>query len=98
MSVNAIALEVTIMSKQDEPDDIASEEEAVMRTFHDIVSALDRGDVDGLAAALARTDDPAPRPTGAMDGASQQTGRWTFRNVFRFMTRNDSASQDTAPR
>jgi hypothetical protein len=114
---NSIALEVTIMSKQDEPDDSASsEEEAELRAFRDIVSALDRGNVDDLAAALSRTDDPAPRRPGAMDGrkkvgsdgdssffgarpliGSQQAKRWRFWNVFRFMTRNDSASQDTAP-
>jgi hypothetical protein len=104
------------MSMRDEQDDGASsEEEAAMRTFRDIVSALDRCDVDALAAALSRTDDPAPRPPGVVDGQKklggagdrssavrpltglQQTRRWSFWNVFRFLTRNDHASQDAAP-
>jgi hypothetical protein len=106
------------MSIRDEPDDSASsEQEAVMRAFRDIVSALDRDNVDDLAAALLRMDDPAPRQPGAADGqknvgdggdssffgarpltGSQQTKRWRFWNVFRFLTRNDSAGQDTASR
>jgi hypothetical protein len=47
------------MSKQDEPDDSASgEEEAVMRAARRIVSALERGDVHELAAALSEARDP----------------------------------------
>jgi hypothetical protein len=101
------------MRMRDEQDDSASSEE--MRTFRDIADALDRSDVDALAAALSRTDDPAPRPPGVVDdqkkvgGAGdrssavrpltglKQTKRWSFWNVFRFLTRNDRASQDSAP-
>jgi hypothetical protein len=105
------------MSRHDEPDDSASSEEgAEMRALRDVVSALDRGNVDDLATALLRMDDPAPRRPAAMDGqnnvgvggdssffgarpiGSQQTKRRSFWNIFRFMTRNDSAGQDTAPR
>jgi hypothetical protein len=47
------------MSMQDEPDDsLSSEEEAELRTFRRIASALERGDVDALAAALGQVPDP----------------------------------------
>jgi hypothetical protein len=39
------------MSKQDEPDDSASsEEEAELRALRRVASALERGDIDELAA------------------------------------------------
>jgi hypothetical protein len=52
------------MSKQDVPDDSpSSEQEAVMRAFRRIVSALERGDAHELAAALSDARDPeSPRP------------------------------------
>jgi hypothetical protein len=106
------------VSRLDEPDNDSAhccDDAELMRSFRDIADALDRGDVDGLAAALSRTDDPAPRRRGVLDGrqkvvsgadswfaegpstGSQQTKRWRFWNVFRFLTRNASAGQDTAP-
>jgi hypothetical protein len=105
-------------SRLDEPDDDnadCGDDAELMRTFHDIADALERGDIDRLAAALSRTDDPAPRRRGVLDGrkkvvggadssfaerpstGSQQTKRWRFWNVFRFLTRNAGAGQDTAP-
>ena len=48
------------MSMQDEPRDSASsEEEAELRAFRRIASALERGDIDELAAALLEEPDPA---------------------------------------
>jgi hypothetical protein len=44
---------------QDEPDgSLSSEEEAELRAFHRIASALERGDIDELAAALGQVPDP----------------------------------------
>jgi hypothetical protein len=107
------------VSRLDEPDDNnanCGDDAELMRSFRDIADALERGDVDGLAAALSRTDDSAPGRRGALDGRKkvvsgadssfavrpltgpQQTKRWRFWNVFRFITRNDGAGQDTASR
>jgi hypothetical protein len=48
------------MSKPDQPDDRASsEEEAELRAYRRIASALERGDIDELAAALLEDTDPA---------------------------------------
>jgi hypothetical protein len=47
------------MSKQDVPYDSAtSKDEAVMRACRRIISALERGDVHELAAALSEARDP----------------------------------------
>jgi hypothetical protein len=47
------------MSMQDEPDgSLSSEEEAGLRAVRRIVSALEQGDIDELAAALGQVPDP----------------------------------------
>jgi hypothetical protein len=61
-------LESMTASRLDEPDDDCGEDAELMRSFRDIADALQRGDVDGLAAALSRADDPAPSRRGALDG------------------------------
>jgi hypothetical protein len=48
-------------------DSVSNEEDAVMRAFHRIASALERGNVDELAAALSEEPDsagPAPGSHG----------------------------------
>ena len=48
------------MSMQDEPGgSLSSEEEAELRAYRRIASALERGDIDELAAALLEEPDPA---------------------------------------
>jgi hypothetical protein len=48
------------MSMQDEPGGgLSSEEEAELRAFRRIASALERGDVEELAAALSQDPDAA---------------------------------------
>jgi hypothetical protein len=52
--------EGTIMSNHDGPDDrVSNEEEAELRAFRRVASALERGDIDELAAALLEESDPA---------------------------------------
>jgi hypothetical protein len=47
------------MSMQDEPGgSLSSEEEAELRAFRRMASALERGDVHALAAALGQVPDP----------------------------------------
>ena len=47
------------MSKPDEPRERASSaEEAELRAFRRIASALERGDIDELAVALGQVPDP----------------------------------------
>jgi hypothetical protein len=47
------------MSMQDEPDDnFSSEEEAESRAYRRVASALERDDIDELAAALGQVPDP----------------------------------------
>ena len=54
------------MRKHDQPDDsLSSEEEAEMHAFRRIASALERGDVDELAAALHEMPDPAGLAPGS---------------------------------
>ena len=60
------------MSRHDEPDErVSSEEEAELRAMRRIASALERGDVDELAAALSEEPDPA-RPAPASHGRRQE--------------------------
>jgi hypothetical protein len=54
------------MSNHDGPRDSASsEEEAELRAFRRIASALERGDIDELAAALFEEPDPAWSASGS---------------------------------
>ena len=47
------------MSRQDETDEHASsEEEAELRAYRRVASALKRSDIDELAAALGQVPDP----------------------------------------
>jgi DNA-binding GntR family transcriptional regulator len=56
------------MSMQDEPGgSLSSEEEAELRAYRRIASALERGDVDALAAALREETDPARPAPGSRE-------------------------------
>jgi hypothetical protein len=60
------------MSMQDEQDgSLSSEEEAELRAFRRIASALERGDIDELAAALQEEPDPA-RPAPVSHGRPKE--------------------------
>lgn len=50
------------MRKPDEPDKraISEEEEANFRAYRRIIGAMDRGDLEELAAALGQVPDSAP--------------------------------------
>jgi hypothetical protein len=64
------------MSMQNEPDDsLSNEEEAELRAFRRIASALERGDVDALAAALSQAPDPA-WPGPGSHGRPKKTDSW----------------------
>jgi hypothetical protein len=57
------------MSKQNEPRDSASsEEEAELRALRRIASALERGDIDELAAALSQEPDQRGLDRRTMSG------------------------------
>jgi hypothetical protein len=60
------------MSRQDEP---SGDDADLMRTMRDIVSALDRGDVDALVAVIARHDDPAPGRPGGLSSRKKAGSR-----------------------
>jgi hypothetical protein len=66
------------MSRQDEPDDsLSSEEEAELRAYRRIASALERSDVDELAAALLQDTSQRGLGRGVRSGPekSDRVGR-----------------------
>jgi hypothetical protein len=78
-------MEVVIMSRLDAPHDSAgSEEEAESRAYRRIAGALERDDIDELAAALGQVPDPAwhaPDTTGgrkiSQRGITNRLGLWS---------------------
>jgi hypothetical protein len=77
--------EVVIMSRLEAPHDSAgSEEEAESRAYRRITSALERDDIDELAAALGQVPDPAwhaPDTYGdrkiSQGGDTKRLGLWS---------------------
>jgi hypothetical protein len=65
------------MGMQDERDGSrSSEEEAELHAFRRIASALERGDVDELAAALLEEPDPAWPAPGSHGGRKKNDSLW----------------------
>jgi hypothetical protein len=67
------------MSMQDERDgSLSSEEEAKLQAFRRIASALERGNIDELAAALREEPDPSATCAGEPRAAERKmTVLWT---------------------
>jgi hypothetical protein len=73
------------MNKHDEPDEHASSvEESESRAYRRIVDALERDDIDELAAALGQVPDPArhaPDDHGgrriSQGGRKERAGLWS---------------------
>ena len=62
------------MSVQDEPDDrVSSGEEAELRALRRIASALERDDIDELAAALYRDDRRSGAGAGGQSVAEKES-------------------------
>jgi hypothetical protein len=63
---------------QGEPDERASnEEEAESRAYLRIADALERGDIDALAAALGRVPDSAWHAPDSHGGREERGGSWS---------------------
>jgi hypothetical protein len=66
-------MEVAIMNSPDEPNECASseEEEAELRAMRRVASALERGEIYELAAALLEEPDP-PWPASGSHGGPKE--------------------------
>ena len=82
------------MSMQSEPDERASDQEdAESRAYRRIVYALQRDDIDELAAALGQVPDPAWHAPDSHGGRISQGGREERGGfVERPATRDDHAA------